>query len=229
VHADAVTRPFDQSFYQVRCEWGVDGLARLAGAVPDVVVVVDVLRFSTKVTDAVARGETVPLDEAAHAVSVNGAAVAAAASALRPAPLVLLGCLRNASAVARAVLAEQERRDARTSVAVIAAGELPSTRSGIGGGSESAGGLRFAVEDQLGAGAIIDALAELGVDHSSPEAAAACEAFRGLRRATRHLLTASGSGRELLGRDARADVLNAAEVDATDVVPVLRGGIFEAL
>lgn len=216
-----MTRPFDQSFYQVRCEWGVDGLARLAGAVPDVVVVVDVLRFSTKVTDAVARGETVPLDEAAHAVSVNGAAVAAAASALHPAPLMLLGCLRNASAVARAVLAEQERRDARTSVAVIASGELPA--------ADGAGGLRFAVEDQLGAGAIIDALAELGIDHSSPEAAAACEAFRGLRRATRHLLTASGSGRELLGRDARADVLNAAEVDATDVVPVLRGGIFEAL
>ena len=226
--------PFDQSFYQIRCEWGADGLARLAGAAPDIVVVVDVLRFSTTVTDAVGRGESVTLDEAAHAVSINGAAVAAAASDLRPAPLVLLGCLRNASAVARAVLAEQERRGARTSVAVIAAGELPSTGSGsrdssASGDGSARGGPRFAVEDLLGAGAIIDALAELGLDHSSPEAATACEAFRGLRRATRHLLAASGSGRELLDRDARAEVLNAAEVDASDAVPILRGGIFDPL
>lgn len=214
--------PFDQSFYQVRCEWGAAGLARLAGAAPDIIVVVDVLRFSTIVTDAVARGENVALDAAAHAVSLNGAAVAAAASALPPAPLVLLGCLRNASAVARAVLAEQERRGTRTSVGVIAAGELPPDGS-------TNGGLRFAVEDQLGAGAIIDALAGLGLDHSSPEAAVACEAFRGLKRATRHLLTASGSGQELLERDARAEILNAGEVDAVHVVPVLRGGVFEAL
>ena len=33
--------PFDQSRYQVRLEWGVDGLARLAPS--DVVIVVDVL------------------------------------------------------------------------------------------------------------------------------------------------------------------------------------------
>ncbi|MDQ2689363.1 MAG: phosphosulfolactate phosphohydrolase, partial [Chloroflexota bacterium] len=90
-------------------------------------------------------------------------------------------------------------------------------------------GLRFAVEDQLGAGAVIDALAGLGLDHSSPEAAVACEAFRGLRRATRHLLTASGSGRELLDRHARAEVLNATEIDAVDAVPVLRGALFEAV
>ena len=57
-------------------------------------------------------------------------------------------------------------------------------------------------------------------------AAAAGEAFRGLRGATRHLLTASGSGQELLERDARADVLAAAEVDAAASVPVLRDGTF---
>ena len=54
------------------------------------------------------------------------------------------------------------------------------------------------------------------------------EGFRGLRRATRHLLTASGSGRELLDRDKRDEVLNAAEVDAASVVPVLRDGVFAA-
>lgn len=214
--------PFDQNRYQVRHDWGVAGLRRLAPA--DVVLVVDVLRYSTTVTDAVARGERVALDASAHAVSLNGAAVAE--SAAGTGATVLLGCLRNASVVAGAVLDIQRGRGERTSVAVIAAGELA--------GREPGAPLRFAVEDQLGAGAIIDALGALGIDHTSPEAAAACESFRGLRGAVRHLLTASGSGQELLLRqaqqpgDGRDEVLNAAALDASSVVPVLRGGSFVA-
>lgn len=208
--------PFDQSTYQVRVEWGAAGLARLAPA--DVVVVVDVLRFSSGVTVELEAGvDRVPLDVAAHDVSLNGAAVAAAAQ--RSGAIVLLGCLRNASAVADAALAEQHRRGARTSVAIIAAGER------LGRDSEA---LRFAVEDQFGAGAIVDALGARGVDHTSPEAAAAGEAFRAIRGALRHLLTASGSGRELIDRGLREDVLAAAAVDAASVVPVLRDGAFTA-
>jgi 2-phosphosulfolactate phosphatase len=126
-----MSAPFDQSRYQVRFEWGTAGLARLEAS--DVVVVVDVLRFSSTVIARVDAGETVPLDAAAHALSLNGAAVAARASesttAAGDAPTVLLGALRNAGAVADAVLAEQHRRGARTSVAVIAAGELAPGRS----------------------------------------------------------------------------------------------------
>ena len=209
--------PFDQSRYQVRFEWGADGLRRLAPA--DVIVVVDVLRFSTTVTDAVARGETFALDAAAHAVSINGARVAE--SAARAGGIVLLGSLRNATAVAEAVLAEQARRGERTSVTVIAAGELTSPEPGAS--------LRYAVEDQLGAGAIIDALAALGIDHASPEAALAGEAFRGLRGAVRHLLTASGSGQELIARGQRDEVLAAAGLDERAEVPALRDGVFAAL
>lgn len=214
--------PFDQHRYQVRLDWGLDGLRRLAPA--DIVVVVDVLRFSTSTTAALERGESVPLDGSAHAVSINGAAVAEAAGATGA--VVLLGCLRNARAVADAVLDTQRRRAARTSVAVIAAGELA--------GREPGAALRFAVEDQLGAGAIVDALGVRGVDHTSPEAAAAGEAFRGLRGAVRHLLTASGSGQELLLREdrpveeSRGEVLDAAAVDAASVVPVHRDGAFVA-
>ena len=208
--------PFDQSTYQVRVEWGAAGLARLAPA--DVVVVVDVLRFSSRVTAQLEAGaDRVPLDATAHDVSLNGAAVAAAAQ--QSGAVVLLGCLRNASAVADAVLAEQHRRGARTSVAIIAAGER------LGRDTEE---LRVAVEDQFGAGAIVDALGARGVDHTSPEAAAAGEAFRALRGALRHLLTASGSGRELIDRGLRDDVLAAAAVDAASVVPVLRDGAFVA-
>lgn len=214
-------QPFDQSSYQVRFEWGVSGLERLAPA--DVVVVVDVLRFSSTVTDAVAAGGTVSSADAAN-WSRNGAAVAAAAGEAT----VLIGSLRNASAVARTVLEIQNRRQERTSVSVIAAGELTD-----------AGDLRFAVEDLLGAGTIIAALSDLGADHTSPEAAAACESARGLRRAMRHLLTASGSAKEIAAgacATARIEAAGivptapaaAAEVDATDVVPVLEGGVFVA-
>lgn len=206
--------PFDQSVYQVRLEWGTAGLARVAPA--DIVVVVDVLRLSSTVTDALSAAEEYPLDAAA-AVSRNGAAVAAAASAGEG--HVVLGCLRNAAAVARWVLERQAERGVRTSVAVIAAGERVSP---------DAADLRFAVEDQLGAGAVIAALGDLGIDACSPDAAVAAEAFRALRGATRHLLTASGSGRELAAEGRRDEVLSAAAVDAASVVPVLRGDVFVA-
>lgn len=195
--------PFDQSTYQVRLDWGVDGLGRLAPA--DVVVLVDVLGLSSSAIHAVELGETLRTDAESHAAPLVDAAGASEA-------VVLVGGIRNAAALAAAVLAEQERRTARTSVAVIAAGE-PDGPS-----------LRFTVEDLLGAGAVVAALADRGIDHSSPEAAAACESFRGLRRATRHLLTASGSGRSLA--DRVDEVHAAAAVDASSAVPVLRDGHF---
>jgi len=200
---------FDQSFYQVRLEWGIDGLARLEPA--DIVVVVDVLRFTTAAADAAARGEKLRLD---HGGSVNGAPLAAAATGA----LVLAGSLRNAGAVARAILAEQQRLGGRVSIAVLPAGERAK---------DAADAIRFAIEDQLGAGAIIAALSDLGIDHISPEAAVACESFRALRGAVRHLLTASGSGLELIERGLRDEVVHAAEIDAVDAVPVLRDGAFE--
>ena len=212
--------PFDQSTYQVRLDWGTAGLARLAPA--DIVVVVDVLRFSSTVIDVVASGQNVVSTQTAQ-WSRNGAAVVAASS---PEATVLVGGIRNAAAVARAVQTVQERRQARTSVAVIAAGEM-----------DAGGALRFAVEDQLGAGAIVSALSDRGIDHTAPDAAVAAEGFRALRGALRHMIGASGSGRELAaGVEATArieaagltptTVADAAVLDAVDVVPVLREGTF---
>lgn len=166
----------DQSGYQVRLEWGVEGLARLAPA--DVVVLVDVL------------GD---LDDA-----LVEAAVAAA-----PGGVVLRGGLVNASAVATACLTIQHERADRTSVAIVAAGD----------------GGRLAAEDLLGAGAVVAALSERGTDHTSPEAAVACEAFVGLRRAVVHMVAASGSGR-LIAEQGRSDeVAAASRLDAEGDVP----------
>lgn len=206
----------DQGRYQVRFEWGAAGLARLAPS--DIVIVVDVLRFTSRVSELVASGEQVALDQRAFSVSLNGAPVIRDAAA--GGAVVFAGALRNASAVAHAALAEQTRRATRTSIAIVAAGE----RTAVGADAD----VRFAVEDLLGAGAIIDALTHLGVDHTSPEAAAACESFRGLRGAVRHLLTASGTGQRLLADGHKPVALAAAHIDVDAVAPVLRDGIFVA-
>ncbi|MEV7693861.1 2-phosphosulfolactate phosphatase [Microbacterium sp. NPDC089189] len=202
-----MSSPHDQSRYQIRFEWGAAGLARLAPS--DVVVVVDVLSYSTETADALVTADRVDAAGSAPAAVLARAAHDTGST-------VLLGGLRNAGAVARAVLAEQQRRAARTSIAVIAVGDVDDA------------GSRFAVEDQLGAGAIIDALGTLGLDHTSPEAAASCEAFRGLGGAVRHLLTASGSGQALLDAGAREAVVAAALLDQVDTAPVLRDGAFVA-
>ena len=46
---------FDQAEFEVRCEWGLRGLKELA-PVSDIVVIVDVLSFSTALDVATARG-----------------------------------------------------------------------------------------------------------------------------------------------------------------------------
>ena len=98
---------------------------------------------------------------------------------------VVAGSIQNATAVAEWVLARQAERGDRFTVAVVAAGE------------ERNGSIRFAVEDLLAAGAIVDALATVGIDYCSPEAAAACAAYTSLRLAAAHLISASESGMAL--------------------------------
>lgn len=125
---------------------------------------------------------------------------------------VLAAGLTDASAVARWILAEQVRLGRRAMIALVAAG-----------GATPSGATRFAVEDLLAAGAVVDALASVGIDYSSPEAAAACAAFTGLRGAVAHLLTASVSGQERVAAGAvPADIAPAGRLDASDAVTVLR-------
>ena len=97
-------------------------------------------------------------------------------------PAVVEADLGDAAAVATWILELQEARQLRTSVALIAAG------------APRDGGIRFAVEDLLAAGAVVDALESRGIDACSPEAAAADAAYRSLRPAVGHLLAAAVGG-----------------------------------
>lgn len=94
--------------------------------------------------------------------------------------------LEEASDIAAVALRRQTELGGRFVIAVVAAGA-----------PRADGTLRFAVEDLLAAGAVIEALAAVGIDHQSPEAAAAASAYTGLKNATRHLISASASSREL--------------------------------
>ena len=49
---------FDQSEFAVRCEWGLRGMRELA-PISDVVIIVDVLSFTTALDIAVSRGATI--------------------------------------------------------------------------------------------------------------------------------------------------------------------------
>lgn len=233
---------------RVRLEWGPVGAAALAPV--DVAVVVDVLSFTTTVTVAVERGiEVLPFlwkDERAAAFAAEHDAVLAVQrqDALRGGVGVSLSpvSLATAHGVRRVVLPSPNGSTLSTlladSGATVVAASLRNRRAvaawlapRLAAGATVAvvpagerwpdGSLRPAVEDLWGAGAVIEAL---GPADLSPEAAAAVAAFRaaGLPDA----LAVCSSGRELVAAGFGGDVAMAAEVDASDVVPVLIDGAF---
>ncbi len=236
----------------VHLVWGLEGAP--AAQRPDAAaVVVDVLSFSTAVTVAVGRKMAVyphpwpsahleaftqahraacavarRLVDADHPWSLSPVQLAAAPAVDRlvlpspngsalaarlPPATVVAGCLRNASAVA-AWLVEEGFGQPDRAVTVIAAGERHI----------HSGELRPALEDLLGAGAII---AALGADLvRSPAAAAAEAAWVATRDQLVEAMHACASGRELAHAGYRADVDFAAQLDADQIVPVLVDGAF---
>lgn len=238
-----------QQDHAYRFDWGQEGLRTLA-PISAVVVIVDVLRFTSAVSAAVESGATVfpypwPDDGAGlyasersadlaglredggHSLSPtdlltmsfgvrlvlpspNGSALSFAARELG-ARHVLAGCLRNATATAQAA----RRLAAGGPIAIVAAGERWHGATGP---------LRPAVEDLLGAGAILAALdpaASLSDPNCSPEAAAARAAFVGTRSRLHDTLLASSSGRELVGRGWADDVATSAALDVTGLTAEL--------
>lgn len=244
-----------QHGFAYRFDWGHDGLQALA-PVSDVVVIVDVLRFTTAVSAAVEAGaEVLPYpwddDSAPAYAAANGAVLASRHDRTRPTlsptdllrlragtrlvlpspngsalsfaardlgvPAVVAGCLRNAAATARVA----RRLAAGGVISVIAAGERWNRADGP---------LRPAVEDLLGAGAVLAALdpsAAVSAPRCSPEAAAARAAFVAARPTLLDGLRDAVSGRELVDRFGwDDDIRTASDLDATDLAAVLRGSVF---
>jgi 2-phosphosulfolactate phosphatase len=234
---------FDQAQFEIRCEWGPQGLAALAPA-SDVVIVIDVLSFTTAVEIATARGGTVfpfPLkDETAQAYAdAVGANLAshdrAGGFSLSPASLLSLPAgyklvLPSPNGAALAYSARHPVVPAaclRNATAVAkAATSFGSTVAVIPAGERWPGGeLRPCLEDLIGAGAVIAALPGT----RSPDAALAVAAFERFRDHLPQALRQCGSGRELIERGCELDVDLAAALDCSATVPRLVDGALRAL
>lgn len=126
-------------------------------------------------------------------------------------PYLFVGTLINAAAVGAAVGQVLARTD--HGVTVIACGERWAT-------VEDDEGLRVAVEDYLGAGAILSTLD----GPLSPEARVCVGAFAGARATLAELLWECGSGRELRQMGFAEDVRHAAQLNLYEVAPVMRDG-----
>jgi 2-phosphosulfolactate phosphatase len=132
------------------------------------------------------------------------------------APALFVGALVNAQAVARAVSHLLDRAS-HLNVTVLACGE----RWRI---SDEGGALRFAVEDYLGAGAILSALPF----SQTIEAQVCAAAFQAMRDRLDAALWECESGHELRAKGLGEDVRFAARLNVYDTAPVLRGERLEA-
>lgn len=129
---------------------------------------------------------------------------------------VVVGCLRNATAVAGWLATRLEQGD---SVAIVAAGERWRDDDS----------LRPALEDHLGAGAILSALSAHGYRGAmSPEASSAADLFDAVRVRLGRVLGDCVGARELDANGFGSDVAVAGSFDVSRVVPVLSDGAFRA-
>ncbi|MGD1861448.1 MAG: 2-phosphosulfolactate phosphatase [Leptolyngbyaceae cyanobacterium] len=231
---------FDQADFDIRCEWGQQGVLQLA-PISDVVIIVDVLSFSTCVDVATSRGAIAfPYqwrDQSAQAFADSMEAELATKRgtgkySLSPASLLsispgtrlvlpspngstlslatgatptIAGCLRNAKAVAFAAMNYGPK------IAVIPAGERWEDHS-----------LRPAIEDWIGAGAILSHFA----GRLSPEAQLAVATYQSLCPNLERLIRQCGSGQELIEAGFEQDVDLSLQLSVSGCVPTLTEGAY---
>ncbi len=232
---------FNQTQFEIRCEWGEAGVLQLA-PISDVIIIVDVLSFSTCVEVATRRGAVVYPYRGDRETAVTYAASLNATLASRrgqagytlspqsltqiPAGTRLVLPSPNGSALTLSTgqtptlagcwrnyraVAAAAQRFGRH-IAVVPAGERWRD-----------GSLRPSFEDWAGAGAIISCL----TGRHSPDAQAARATFLSLQESLPQLLFACGSGQELIAEGFTEDVALAAALDVSDCVPVLTQGVYQ--
>ena len=232
-----------QDQYDIRCEWGIRGIEKYFSQT-DVFIIVDVLSFSTVVDIACSNGALVyPFqwkdDRLLHYAESKNAIPASSMRSktefslspyslkdipsgtrfVLPSPngstlslstgnvLTLCGCLRNFRLVAEYAMKNGNR------ITVIPAGEKWED-----------GSIRFAVEDWIGAGAVISQLK----GNLTPEAALAKESFTSSENGIKEVILNSVSGRELVEKGFEEDVHLASELNLSECVPILKDGYYSA-
>jgi 2-phosphosulfolactate phosphatase len=235
---------FSQQSWSCRCEWGPGAVTALAPA--DVVIVVDVLSFTTCVDVAVSRGGAIlpyawadPSAEdfaRSHGAELAGrrrvARYSLSASSFLDVPAGFR-CVLPSPNGARVTLA------AASAAAAVFAGCLRNARA-VAEAAQRAGAtfnlipagerwpdgsLRPSLEDWLGAGAILSRLP----GSRSPEADAAVAAFERYRGELYDAIRHCSSGRELEARGQTNDLALASALDASACAPRFEGVAFVAV
>ena len=231
---------WDQSDYDVRCEWGEQGLAALREGA-DVIVLVDVLSFCTSVDVICANGGIVypfpRVDASAVAfarekraflaadVGGSGGYTSRPATFLQTPPktrLVLPSV--NGSALSLQTTRPTLAGCLRNARAVAAAAQRIGPKIAlIAAGERWADGrsLRPAIEDWIGCGAIIAHLSGT----RSPEAQAALAVYESVARRLPETVFDCISGRELQER-GDDDMIPASQHNVSNAVPMLRDGAY---
>jgi 2-phosphosulfolactate phosphatase len=234
------TDPFySQINFQIRFEWGHGSVENLNA---DVIVIVDVLSFSTCVDIAVGNGaEVLPCvwkAEAAAEYAVKNKALLAGNRGISsyslsptslldiPADVRLVLPSPNGSTLSLLAQAKGAKVIAaclRNATAVAEWIGPDSTVLVVPAGERwPDGSLRPAYEDLVGAGAVISYL----TGTRSPEAEQAVAAFENAKKKLLANLSQCSSGRELIERGFAADVALAAILNVSKCVPVLEQNAF---
>jgi 2-phosphosulfolactate phosphatase len=235
---------FDQAAYDVRCEWGLQAVKRLA-PISDAVIIVDVFSFSTSVCIAVERGAIVypyagPRAGLADFAAARNAEVAdrrESGSRYSLAPHSLLAIPPDtrlvlpspngstlsthtghtptlAGCLLNASAVAEAALRYGRHIAIVPAGERWRENDTM----------RPSFEDLIGAGAIASHLPGT----QSPEVQAAVAAYQWARHDLLRLLRECGSGRELIDRGSGRDIDLAAELDNSRCAPLLQAGAYQA-
>jgi 2-phosphosulfolactate phosphatase len=236
----------------VRFDWGSYG-GRTISEGADLVVVIDVLSFTTTLSLAIDGGSRVfPVrwgDTSAATFARRHNAVLAAGRSDQTEGQISLSpaSLRRTASPARLVLPSPNGATISCDLATVADTVIgASLRNADAVAAWSAdrlrpdatvavvaagerwpdGSLRPAVEDLWGAGAVIQGLVERGWAGLSAEATVAQLAWASLTGSLTEALLSCASGGELAAMGFREDVLIAGELNASRSVPVLRGGAY---
>lgn len=235
---------YDQKNYSVRLVWGQNGLKEIINQV-DVLVIVDVLSFTTCVSMAVSNGGVVyPYkmnDESAFEFSKSKNAILArkrsekselslspqsmlsvtkgmkivlpspngSTLSLEPHENIVAGCLRNAESIGKYC-------EKFSNIGIVAAGEKWSTDNS----------LRPALEDLIGAGSIVSFITS---SDKSMEAISAELVFNYYRNSLLSTLNSCGSGIELIAKGYSADVVYAAKLNYSQLVPKLMNNCYRGI
>lgn len=234
---------FDQREYDIRFEWGLSGVQALAPS-SDVIVIIDVLSFTTCVDIAIGNGAVVyPYNGSADKLDAfaqeRDALVARRKREKEAAFTLSPTSLMNLPAGAKLVLPSPNG-----STLSLATGNIPTLAGCLRNAqavaqraqqlgqriSVIASGerwwpealLRPSVEDLLGAGAILSYLG----GNRSPEAELAVASFHHAQNKLLATLQACGSGKELIGKGFPEDVVLASQLNVSTAQPLLVDGAY---